>query len=352
MDRSKHELSSEAITQEAASWFLKIQDGFSQSDFREWRRWIAADDANAAAFDAVREFWQRSDQVDDLPWPGNDELKADTYDGQRVLPLPAKSQQRARGSGNNGRVWLAAASIVAACLIGLGLMRDADQGFDSYETATAEHRLIYLEDGSSVTLGAESDVRIAYDRRERRIELRSGEAYFKVAKDADRPFTVAAGNHTVRAIGTEFDVNIGVRDIKVAVIEGKVRVDGLPAATAKSGSASGLGAAVNLESGDVLDFNVTGGIGIVSQVDPMLSTSWLAGRLAYDGASFESVVADVNRYSDVELIIGDDFTNQRIFTGTIFSDSIDEWLDGIEHAFPVRVVRLEGHGILLIHDER
>ncbi len=349
MDRSKHKLSSEEITQEATSWFLRIRDGFSQSDFREWRRWLAADDANAAAFDAVREFWQKSDQADDLPWPSEAELEADTYDGE--LALPVKSRHRDQEGRSNGRYWLAAAaSIVALSLIGFGLLSDDNQDFDSYETTTAEHQLIELEDGSSVTLGAESEVRIAYARHARRIELRSGEAYFKVAKDRDRPFIVAAGNHTVRALGTEFDVNIGVRDIKVSVIEGKVRVDGPTVAAANA--SNGSGTAVNLESGDVLDLNVAGSIGIVSQVDPMLSTSWLSGRLAYDGASFESVFADVNRYSDVELIIGDDFTNQQKFTGTIFLDSIDEWLDGIPQGFHVKVVRLDGHGIVLFHDER
>lgn len=351
MDRSEQKQSGDSIIEEAASWYLRIQDGLSQSDFREWRRWLATDDANAVAFDAVRECWQKADQVDDLPWPSEEELEADLYDGSSALPLPEKPKLETRGRQRDRRYWLAAAaSIVAACLIGLGLLRDNVQNSESYETTTAEHRLIELEDGSSVTLGAESDVRIAYNSIARRIELRSGEAYFKVAKDRDRPFIVAAGNRTVRALGTEFDINIGVRDIKVAVIEGKVRVDGPPLAAVNSGN--GSGAVLNLESGDVLDFNATGGIGIVRQVDPMLSTSWLAGRLAYDGELFESVVADVNRYSDVELIIGDDFTNRQIFTGTVFSDSIDEWLDGIEQAFPVRVVRLDGHGILLIRDER
>lgn len=353
MDRDDIQTPGNEITEEAASWLLRIREGFSQSEFREWRRWLAEDSAHAEEFDAVRECWQESDPLEDLPWPTNEELDADDYDGSSALPMPRKTSHRTSSRRRSGWRWLAtAASIIAVTLVGLGLLRDDAQDFESYETGTAEHRLITLEDGSSITLGAKSDVRISYDSRARRIELRSGEAYFVVAKDRTRPFIVAAGNRTVRALGTEFDINIGVRDIKVSVIEGKVRVDGPSPAVNSTDGSGGAVASLDLESGDVLDFNVADGAGIVSQVDPMLSASWLNGWLAYDGATLESVIADVNRYSEVELIIGDEVTKQLAFTGTIFSDRIDEWLVGFEQVFPLRVVRIEEHGILLIHDER
>ena len=353
MDRSQENLPEAEAPEEAVSWFLRIRDGFSQTDFREWRRWLAEDDANAGAFDAVREFWQAADQVDDLPWPGDEELEFDTYDGQSALPVPGKEiRGKERGRGNRW-VWLAAAaSIVALGLIGLGLLHGNVQDSVNYETMTAEHRLILLEDGSSVTLGAESELRIVYDRRARRVELRRGQAYFKVAKDPSRPFIVAAGSRTVRALGTEFDVSIGVRDIKVSVTEGHVRVEGPPRSVSTAGGNKQSGGTLNLEKGDVLDFNAAGSIGIVNQTDPMLSTSWLTGRLAYDGASLESVIADVNRYSEVELMIGDDDTKQLKITATFFSDDIDNWLAALEQAFPLQVVHVEGLGIIIVQAER
>lgn len=351
MDRDKTSAPYDGVREAAVAWFLRIQDGFSQSDFRQWRQWLAEDDRHAEAFDTVTAFWQEADQVCDLPWPSGQELQDDTYDPQATLPLPARSHRPMRHRHKGRRLWLAAAaSIATVSVIGLMLLQYFDQDHSSYRTATAEHRTIHLQDGSSITLGAESDVVVVYTRHARAIELRSGEAYFKVAKDNTRPFVVAAGTRTVRALGTEFDVNIGVRDIRVSVLEGRVRVEGPPPVIDGSTTQAGVGAVLNLSSGDVLDFNAAGRIGIISKVDPKLSTSWLEGRLAYVGATLESVIADVNRYSENELIIGDEATRQLVFTGTIFSNDIDNWLAGLENVFPLRLVPVDGHGILLIQN--
>lgn len=349
MDRDKDILPEYRVNEEAVSWLLRIQEGFSQSDFREWRQWLSENDANAAEFDAVSKFWQETELVSDLPWPSDNELAMDTYDGNAALVLPPNSVPRMRRRPGRRNYWLAsAASIAAICLIGFGLVQEFDKDIRNYHTTTAEHRSITLDDGSSITLGAESDVVVSYSRDVRQVELHNGEAYFKVAKDTTRPFLVVAGTRTVRAIGTEFNVSIGVRDIRVSVVEGRVRVERISSNPDGGTTELPVAAFSNLSSGEVLDFNAAGSIGIVSEVDPMLSTSWLDGRLAYNRASLESVIADVNRYSNTELIIGDEATKKLVFTGTIFSNDIDNWLDGLERVFPLRLVPVDGHEILLL----
>lgn len=349
MDRGKSSRPDSGLKEEAVSWYLRVQEGITQSEFRAWRHWLAEDDVHAEAFDAVNAFWQEAEQLDDLPWPTDQELASDSYDGLVALPLPDVSIQNTVQRKIGRRGWLAvAASISAISVIGLILFQDSVLEHGNYQTAIAEHQVIPLKDGSSITLGADSNVTVDFDKHSRHIELGSGEAYFKVAKDQARPFIVVAGTRTIRALGTEFDVNIGVRDIKVAVVEGRVRVEG--PATVNENSSPGLESVVvsNLKPGDVLDFNVAGDASVVSEVDPLLTASWLDRRLAYVGVPLESVIADVNRYSETELIIGDEATQQLIFTGTIFSDDIDNWLLGLEKVFPLRLVEVEGHGILLI----
>ncbi len=349
MDQNKSALPDSRMTEDAVSWYLRIQEGISQTDFRAWRQWLAENDDNARAFDAVTEFWQQSEQLENLPWPTDLELVADTYDGSVALSVPEKSIPSLRTHKTGRRVWLAiAASIAVVSVVSVILLQRPEQMNANYRTAIAEHRVISLEDGSSITLGAQSDVSVVFDKEIRHVTLKHGEAYFKVAKDISRPFVVAAGTRTVRALGTEFNVNIGVRDIKVSVVEGRVRVEGPAPEPTDKRSGQESSTISNLEPGDVLDFNDIGDIGIVSEVDPILTASWMDRRLAYVGASLESVIADVNRYSTTELIIGDQATSTLIFTGTIFSDDIGDWLVGLEKAFPLRIVEVEGHGILLI----
>jgi len=70
-----------------------------------------------------------------------------------------------------------------------------------------QYKLI-LPDGSKVWLNAESSIRypVAFVSNERRVFV-TGETYFEVAKDKEKPFRVVANNITVEALGTQFNVN-------------------------------------------------------------------------------------------------------------------------------------------------
>ncbi|OQP66296.1 hypothetical protein A3860_12395 [Niastella vici] len=84
-----------------------------------------------------------------------------------------------------------------------------------------------LPDGSTVWLNDNSS--IAYYSnfaRHRNIELRKGEAFFEVKKDASHPFTVQSNNVSTTVKGTSFSVKMIAHtgDIKVSVVTGKVLV--------------------------------------------------------------------------------------------------------------------------------
>lgn len=89
------------------------------------------------------------------------------------------------------------------------------------------NKLVTLEDGSVVTLttGSELQYKQPFDNNERYIAL-TGKAFFKVAKDKNRPFKVVAGGLTTTALGTSFwvDANQTKKDIRVILITGKVVV--------------------------------------------------------------------------------------------------------------------------------
>jgi transmembrane sensor len=78
----------------------------------------------------------------------------------------------------------------------------------SAKTANGEQRTLTLPDGSVVRMNVETDLRIDYGSDRRHIQLLSGEAIFKVAPDAGRPFIVSTPSATVRALGTQFNVSL------------------------------------------------------------------------------------------------------------------------------------------------
>jgi transmembrane sensor len=53
--------------------------------------------------------------------------------------------------------------------------------------------------------------------------LQKGEAYFDIAHQPTRPFTVEAGGSRTQVLGTAFDIDLAHREVKLAVYRGAVR---------------------------------------------------------------------------------------------------------------------------------
>ncbi|GLB47909.1 FecR family protein [Neptunitalea lumnitzerae] len=84
---------------------------------------------------------------------------------------------------------------------------------------------VMLKDGTSVTLNVYST--LAYENNfndEGRNVTLTGEAFFKVAKNPDKPFIIKTGALQTRVVGTQFNIKESRKDIKVTVTEGKVKV--------------------------------------------------------------------------------------------------------------------------------
>jgi transmembrane sensor len=75
-----------------------------------------------------------------------------------------------------------------------------------------------------VDLNVRSSIRVEFSNSERRVELLDGQALFQVAKDKERPFIVRSGDATVRAVGTQFDVDRKSSGTTITVLEGRVAV--------------------------------------------------------------------------------------------------------------------------------
>src|SRR3546814_19485198 len=93
---------------------------------------------------------------------------------------------------------------------------------DAYATHIGERQLAVLDDGSRVSLDAVTKVKVRMKDEARQVELLEGRAKFDVAKDPLRPFTVAAGDKLVVAVGTSFSVELIDGQVRVILYEGQV----------------------------------------------------------------------------------------------------------------------------------
>lgn len=205
------------------------------------------------------------------------------------------------------QVYAAALSVaVLAVILVSGLLlfgwrapvRPADEAFVTYAAGHAENRRVTLRDGSILDLGAETRVDVAYSSGERRLILRSGEALFTVAHNAQRPFIVSAANGEVRAIGTAFNIRVGGRGAEVAIIDGVVRVD------ASDAGDNGSGRQAIVHSGQQVDYGLTSSQGALTtyltaprDIERDDVIAWRRGLLVFRGAPLAEVISVANRYA-------------------------------------------------------
>ncbi|MDQ0252625.1 transmembrane sensor [Sphingomonas kyeonggiensis] len=131
-------------------------------------------------------------------------------------------RRRALGTG-------VAAVLVGAVGIGTwqsGLFEPGVPVVQHIETKRGEQRTVALADGSKIQLDGATSIDVTMDGRSRSVALQRGEAYFDIAHEEQRPFTVRAGAATTRVLGTAFSIDLSQRSVKLAVYRGKVRFGG------------------------------------------------------------------------------------------------------------------------------
>lgn len=196
--------------------------------------------------------------------------------------------------------------IAAALLLTLGAStdlwspgREGAAAETRYAAGRAERKVIRLDDGSTVTLGAQTVLTVGFTRERRRLALERGEALFEVAHDRSRPFVVQTPFGAVTAVGTAFDVAVGRRAADVAVTDGTVRVT-----VAVDAHDQGTPVAKLARKGERVAFGTmdqgSARMGFISQAEPVGvddAAAWTRGQLLFHGEPLEEVIDVVNRYA-------------------------------------------------------
>lgn len=151
---------------------------------------------------------------------------------------------------------------------------------------------IVLSDGTRVWLNAASSLRFpsSFSGNERKVEL-TGEAYFEVSYNPGKPFRVWVNDVKVEVLGTHFNIN-GYADekrVSTTLLEGVVRVSkGLRDELLAPGQQ-----AVVSENGRII---------LDKEVNIKEVMAWKDGKFYLKSASLESIMRQVARWYDVEVV--------------------------------------------------
>ncbi|WP_029978015.1 FecR family protein [Pseudomonas sp. PH1b] len=300
------------IRDEAAAWFTRLQEPELSSEQQlQFQQWLAEDPQHRYEFQLLEALWAATDLVPRARL-------------QALCDAPAKARRRPLL-----RVALAAG--VAALAVGLGLFSGLNQPVSysaEFATALGERRHVALPDGSQIDLNSRSHLQVRYARNQRLIELVEGEALFSVEHDTDRPFVVAAGVGKVTVTGTRFDVRRDAQQTRVAVEQGRVKVQGRDAAADDF---------ITLTPGQGTHVDEHGKVAAAYAVDPEALTAWRSGKQVFNDARLADVVAEVSRYREQPLRLASAAVGELRLTSVFKSDDTQALLKALPSILPVEV---------------
>lgn len=210
----------------------------------------------------------------------------------------------------------------------------AEVVFNTLSTPRGGQYQLTLPDGSRVWLNAASSLHypVAFTGNVRNVEL-SGEAYFEIAPNKEKPFRVNVGGMRVEVLGTHFNIKAYKEEdaIRTSLLEGKVKV-------VKGGLTDmlqpGQQAILHAESGGFKKINVN--------MDGVIA--WKNGLFQFDGDDITGIMRQIDRWYDVEVVYSDKVPVRR-FEGKI---SRNAQLSDVLHILELSGVKFKVEGKKII----
>lgn len=326
---------------EQASHWIAVLDGgdVTKSDLDRFNAWYLESAENARAFHELASLWGDMDSLSEL---------------SHLMPLQQETKKQAAIN------WRMATGVFASLLLVLSafvfipgqIQQDIWQAGDAYSlqasTAIGESSVIQLPDNSSIQLNTGTSIRVDFNESFREIWLDSGEAHFEVAKNKQLPFIVHAGGGTVRAVGTAFNVRVANTGVEVLVTEGEVEVRPLANKPAQENVPEPRIKKASLVAGQQTSFAED--VAAIQELKPETidrELAWQRGMLIFEGEPITEAIAEINRYTNRNIVISDPAINDIRVGGYFQVGEVDAMLDVFENSFGIEVTHAS-RGLIML----
>nr|WP_257720211.1 FecR domain-containing protein [Blastochloris viridis] len=317
------------LEREAYEWVMRFRTGAAgPADLAALKRWSETSPAHLEAYDRMSRAWIALGAVAEELSSANSVARYARTAPSAASPGEAAVTRRALIGG-----------ALAASVAGVALSVHPPFGFwpswsefaADYRTATGEQRQITIDD-----IGIDMNTRTSIALRPaagvvRRIELIAGEA--ALSSPAEDVLTVEAGNGRVVAAGARFNLRHDGGQVRVACLDGDVRVE-------CGGDARVLGPGRQVLYSEH-------GVGQAVAVDTNAVTAWQGGLVIFRSTPISDVVEEINRYRPGRVILTNKDLGRRQLSARFRIAEMDQVVGQIEQVFGVRATMLPG-GIVLL----
>ena len=238
--------------------------------------------------------------------------------------------------------------VAAAILFAALLLVSGYEFFSNYSASSkllevsATHQVINkfaLPDGTLVSMN--SDTKLTYPKyfgsKTREVNL-SGEAFFEVKPNKEKPFIIQAGHAQIKVLGTSFNVNAypATNSVEVIVETGKVQFLNKTTKTKETDE-------LILSPGDkgTLAYS-SNALLKTTNADPNF-LAWETRILIFKATSLDEVIVNLEK---VNIRLADTRLNKLLLTAQFNDYSLDFILKVIETTFQIETQKVDGQYIL------
>lgn len=206
---------------------------------------------------------------------------------------------------------------------------------------------IQLPDGTQVWLNADS--KITYNEnfqgKIREVQL-SGEAFFDVVHDAERPFVIHTNVIDVKVLGTAFNVRsyADEKNTETSLIRGSVEItlrnnpdkkivlkpnDKLIVDNMEAKADAGSPDVVRQRHSNRASLLTLSKVNFKENETNALETLWVKNTLAFDKESLEDIAMKIERWYDVKVKIADNKIRRTEFSGVFEDEDLEQVMEAL-----------------------
>jgi transmembrane sensor len=286
--------------------------------------------------------WKNNHQPSTVAFAGKSHVKNDIAPGSNkaVLILGDGSRIALDSTSNGtlaqqGNVKIVQLDSGQLAYNGMASANDAVQ-YNTLTTPRGGQYQVTLPDGTKAWLNAASSLKYptTFAGKNRQVEL-SGEAYFEVATNATKPFTVHTSKSTIDVLGTHFNINAyhDEKAILTTLLEGAVKVSNSNGQTV-------------LSPGQQANINTITGQLQVKTVDTEEAIAWKNDQFAFHDIDLSTIMRQVARWYDVEIVYTGQPPADEISGKISRNYNISQVLKMLEYTAGIKYT-VEGHKVTI-----
>lgn len=223
-----------------------------------------------------------------------------------------------------------------------------------FVTKNATKTNLVLPDGTKVWLNAGS--KLSYDNEYGNIireVVLSGEAYFDVIKNANKPFIIHTRKMSIKVLGTAFNVRCypDEKKVETSLIRGSIEVTVKDRPTEKiylkpnekltlidepvvSNVIRNSGKKISHEKTIPEPMVAISHLSYSELDNSVVETSWLHNKLVFKSETFEEVAKKMEKWYNVSILFSDESVKNLHFTGIFEKETIGEALEALQITTP------------------